>query len=289
MKQTLDRWLSAVPASALAAGCFAQIALIGALDVLTGPELAVSIFYLVPVGIIAWYGSMRWAVVIGLCGAALWLYLDATVGRPYEQPLAAYWNAGVRFGFFFIVAYLLVSLRARLRAEAAAASTDALTGALNSRGFYERLELEISRSARYARRFSLAYLDLDNFKQVNDRYGHTTGDDLLRTVAEIARESTRKTDHVARLGGDEFALLLVESGSDEAAHAIDKLRARIAERMAEQSWPVQVSVGVVSFDESPPDAKEAIRLADDLMYRVKKTGKNSVIHQRWADGALAET
>jgi len=270
----------------LLAGCFVLLAVFGVLDYATGPELAVSIFYLIPVGIVAWYGRKRSAVAISLCCAALWFYLDSTTGRPYAQDFSAYWNAAVRLSFFSIVAYLLLSLKARLKAEAAAASTDALTGALNSRGFYERLEQEISRSARYARRFSLAYLDLDNFKQVNDRFGHATGDDLLRAVADIARESTRKTDHVSRLGGDEFALLLVEAGSEEAARAIDKLQARIAERMEAQAWPVQVSIGMVSFEEAPADAKEAIRLADDLMYRVKKTGKNSVLHQRWAGGAL---
>src|SRR5690606_15243247 len=150
----------------------------GVLDVATGPELAVSIFYLVPVGLLAWYGSQRWATAISVAAAATWFYLDTTTGRPYEQAYATYWNGGVRLAFFGIVAYLLLALKSRLRTEAQAASTDALTGALNSRGFYAQLDTEISRSARYGHAFSLAYMDLDNFKQVNDQYGHATGDAL---------------------------------------------------------------------------------------------------------------
>ncbi|MBI1319308.1 MAG: diguanylate cyclase [Candidatus Hydrogenedens sp.] len=284
----LDRRLSAVSEPALVAGCFLLLGVIGFFDVATGPELAVSIFYLVPVGLVSWYARIGWGIAISASAAAVWLYLDTTTGRPYTLAIAPYWNGGVRLAFFYVVAYLIMVIRRRLHAEVAAANTDPLTGALNSRGFYDRLGEEILRSTRYKHPFSLAYLDLDNFKHVNDEYGHATGDDLLRAVADIARETTRKTDHVARLGGDEFALLLLETQHADAAAVIAKLRGSIAERMQQQGWPVAVSVGLVTFEDTPPETKETIRLADDLMYRVKKNGKDSVLHQCWRDGSLAD-
>src|SRR6185312_6159583 len=104
------------------------------------------------------------------------------------------------------------------------ARIDALTGVANGRTFYDLARVELCRFQRTGRPFTVAYLDLDNFKQVNDRLGHPAGDDLLRRVAQVLRDNTRVLDVPARLGGDEFALLLPETDAEDALPVLSKLR-----------------------------------------------------------------
>ena len=131
------------------------------------------------------------------------------------------------------------------------------------------------------------YIDLDNFKQVNDSQGHTAGDDLLRAVAQLMKSALRKTDVAARIGGDEFALLLTETGEDEALLALSHLRSKLHAAMSAANWPVTFSVGAVAFITPPASADQAIKLADTAMYEVKQGGKNNLRvlrHEKSGDG-----
>ncbi len=132
----------------------------------------------------------------------------------------------------------------------------------------------MDRAARYQHPFTLAYIDLDNFKLVNDRFGHATGDRALSTVAGFIREHSRRTDALARLGGDEFALLLPETDEDVARAAIAKLRKGLTQEMQRHGWPVTFSIGVVTCRACPGSADELIAAADRLMYSVKNGGKD---------------
>jgi diguanylate cyclase (GGDEF)-like protein len=164
-------------------------------------------------------------------------------------------------------------LREALKAEQELARSDSLTGVRNRRAFYEAGQDEARRSRRYHRTFTLAYVDLDNFKVVNDTLGHSEGDLLLVTVAEVLRHQIRSTDVIARLGGDEFALLLPETG-DAAAHVVlAKLRGALAEAMQSHLWPVTFSMGAIVCETPPASFEELVREADELMYSVKKSGK----------------
>ena len=182
------------------------------------------------------------------------------------------WNALVRLGFFLSMVFLLNAFRR----EKEYAREDYLTGLGNRRRFFELADVEIRRSRRYGGPFTVAYVDVDDFKAVNDEYGHSEGDVLLKGIAGVMKESTRSTDVVARLGGDEFAVLLPESGSEAAGKFIQKLHRRLVQAGNRVRRAVTFSIGVVTFETPPASGDEMVRIVDDLMYRAKIRGKDRV-------------
>lgn len=253
----------------------ALIAAIGVLDLLTGYEIAFSLFYVMPIALLTWSAG-RWAgVAASVAGALVWLWADSVSGNPYSSGFIPLWNTTIRLAFFLIITILLTALRSAIERERETARTDSLTGALNSRSFHDAAEKEIDRCRRYSHAFTLAYIDLDNFKAVNDNLGHTTGDEALRTVATFIRQHTRTTDVVARLGGDEFGLLLPETNEESARAVMAKIQQGLAAKMQENHWPITFSIGVLTCTTAPPSGDALIRMADELMYSVKHAGKNA--------------
>ncbi len=159
-------------------------------------------------------------------------------------------------------------------ALAAQASTDALTGVANHRAFYERLEADLSRSRRYGTALSVAIIDVDHFKLVNDVGGHEAGDEMLIRVARRLSEATRAEDMLARVGGDEFAWILPESSAGEALAAVERARAAIAAGGPDLP-PVTVSVGICD-SRYAADPAELVRLADRALYSSKENGRDQV-------------
>ena len=202
---------SRLPVQVWGAIALSLIAVIGAADYLTGSALAFSIFYLAPISLATWFVGKRAGIGTAALCAAVWLATLIANSRAYSNALAPIWNLMVGVALFGVVLVILSTLREALDHERELARTDSLTGAANSRAFAEQTQFELRRATRYGRPFSLAYIDVDNFKTVNDRFGHSAGDGLLRAVAETLRETVRPTDTVARLGGDEFAILFVEA------------------------------------------------------------------------------
>jgi diguanylate cyclase (GGDEF)-like protein len=261
--------------AALAAALLAAAA-IGLADYLTGFEIALASFYLVPVGVAAWLAGRSSGLVVALASALFWLWADLHSGRPYTHAAIPPWNALVRFASFVVVAFTLASLRRALRL----AHTDELTRLPNARAFMDRLAVELRRSARYQRPLAIAYLDIDGFKQVNDRHGHQAGDQLLRVVGETLRSATRSNDMAARLGGDEFAVLLVETGFDEARSALDHLYVALDGAARRRGYPVSFSIGAASLTEFSGSAQAAIRAVDALMYEAKHSPGTQIRHVR---------
>jgi len=253
--------------------------LVALLDDLTGAEISFSLFYAGPVALAAWYGSGRTGIILAVWAGVLWLAVDLTGGAVYSYYLIPYWNAFVRLGFFLIITLLIMRLRRNVEVTHALAFSDSLTGLPNTRRFNELLEAEFSRVRRYQRPLTLAYLDLDNFKDVNDTLGHAEGDRVLREVAQVMRESVRNTDWVARLGGDEFCILLPETKEDGALEGLRKLRSGVLDLAQREGWPISVSLGAVTFYEAPASVDEAILRADHLMYEVKAGGKNNILQE----------
>ena len=147
---------------------------------------------------------------------------------------------------------------------------------LNARAFGERLTQELERNRRYPRPLTLLYLDLDDFKAVNDAHGHQTGDAVLRLVADAMRSSVRQADVVGRLGGDEFALLMPETDAKLA----DAAAVRLAESLRKifQGTPtVTASIGVVSCQGGDAVSDDLLRRADQAMYEAKRAGKDRVV------------
>ncbi|MEM6854359.1 MAG: GGDEF domain-containing protein [Planctomycetota bacterium] len=259
----------------LAAG-MALIVLIMGLDVVTPPELSFSLFYLVPIGLVCLKVGGRSALLIAGLSAAAWAEADVLNGTEYTHVAVPYWNAVVRLSFFVIFTMLLQSLRAAIRRQHDLARTDALTGAMNRRSFFEVLVQEHARAMRYGRGFALVYLDLDHFKQVNDQLGHAEGDRVLITVVREMTQRLRRTDTVARLGGDEFALLLPETPPQAAEILIAKLRFELLDAMRREGWPITFSIGLLNCDGRVKDEDVLVRRVDQLMYAVKRSGRDNL-------------
>ena len=171
---------------------------------------------------------------------------------------------------------LLSQLRNLLEKERTLARTDSLTGALNRRAFFEKVETEILRSHRYQRPFTIVYIDLDGFKLINDRLGHSTGDALLKKVVQVICENIRRGDLLARLGGDEFAILLLETDQQLAPVVVSRLQKAISNQMQQNQWSVTLSIGALTYLKPLHSVDEMIRSADRLMYSVKGTSKNAI-------------
>jgi diguanylate cyclase (GGDEF)-like protein len=249
---------------------------IGLLDYLTGAELAFSLFYLIPISMVAWLTGQWFGVIMSIVSASVWLVADIAAGNSYSHPLIFVWNTLIRFGFFVVVTMLLSFLKKSLEHEKELARIDHKTGAVNSRFFLELLQMEINRLQRYKHPFTLAYFDLDNFKSINDHFGHAAGDEVLRLTVRHASEQLRKTDIIARLGGDEFALLLPETNQETAQIILLKVQDNILEGMRKNNVSSTLSIGVITCLDALPTADEIIRLADKLMYSIKLSGKNSI-------------
>ncbi len=167
-------------------------------------------------------------------------------------------------------------LKALLAKEHDLARIDPLTTVPNRRAFYEALDKERVRSNRYARPFTIAYVDLDNFKKVNDSLGHAVGDELLVEVALALKTNLRASDYIGRLGGDEFAILLPETDAAAANLVLRKLRLRLLEEMNAHAWHVTFSIGAATFLDPPDSLDVIIRIADETMYSIKTHGKDDV-------------
>jgi diguanylate cyclase (GGDEF)-like protein len=240
-----------------------------------GQHYQIYMFFLLPVIIVSWYGGSMAGNLFSLLSVIGWLVADFGMrrGHPFWAELV---NDFVRLSVLLIVVLIASRLRIALDREHEMARRDILTGLANRRAFYERGEIEAERSRRYDRPITALFIDLDNFKAVNDSKGHDEGDRLLKTVAEILHSRLRTTDICGRLGGDEFAVLLPETGEKAAAIFAAELRVRLIEAMEKLGWPVTFSIGVATFHTTPESFDQLIEKADALMYLVKQGGKNAI-------------
>ncbi len=159
------------------------------------------------------------------------------------------------------------------------AVTDELTRVPNRRAFTARATQEMARARRYGHTLSVMMIDVDHFKEINDRHGHSTGDEILRTVADILVDALRETDLLARLGGDEFALLLPETPAAGARVLADRLRQAVENAQIHASAkpvPVTFSCGIASYDACDRNLEAVIERADRALYRAKRAGRNRI-------------
>jgi diguanylate cyclase (GGDEF)-like protein len=238
-----------------------------------------SIFYLVPVVFAAEAISFGAAEVMALLCATTWGFLDVVATAGPVDFFAVLWNALIRLSFFILAALLIERNRkANIQAHVFA-STDSLTGTANARVFTEELERTIARQRRQHVPFTLVYLDLDHFKDVNDGFGHPEGDAVLLRIAEDIRGEIRSTDMLARLGGDEFGLLMPETSGAQAKLVLQRIRA-LLQYQTELNHGAGATFGAVTFQIPPTDASEAIATADHLMYRGKHH-RGSILAEDW--------
>lgn len=275
------------PALVIALG-LALMALIGTMDQLTGSEVSLKVFYLLPIVFVTWYARQRAGYFFCVLCAMVSVLIDYA-GHSYNSALIPVLNLAGRLGFYLLSSYVLVRLKTSLNNEKALARTDGLTGLLNARAFTDLSRHLIELAARYNHPAVLAYIDIDDFKAVNDTLGHSEGDRVLKTVANTLTRCVRATDVVGRLGGDEFAVFLPETDYAGAQQLFGKIREELPRDSAGGGRHVGFSIGVAVFSRVPSTIDEALKIADQLMYRVKKAGKNNMTYEEQAgDGTDAE-
>jgi diguanylate cyclase (GGDEF)-like protein len=271
-------WLKRFDAWSLGQRRLAVYVLLGvvmAADYATG-DVSLTPFYLVPVSLAAW--SLGWLDAWAAACLVSAEYLSESSASFLHLSWVLGWNTAALFLFFALFAYVITELRKYMEQVEKDAQVDFLTRTENRRAFFATAEEELKRSRRYGHTFSVAFMDLDNFKSVNDQFGHSVGDTVLITVAQTMREHLRETDRIGRLGGDEFMLLLPEIDAEQSALVLQRLRQTLLAVMREHGWPVTFSLGVATFLRPPANVEDMVRRADELMYAVKTHGKNR-LHQ----------
>jgi diguanylate cyclase (GGDEF)-like protein len=258
------------PRTAVAVALAGTVA-VGLLDRLSSAELSLSTLHLLPVALAAWRAGLAGGLGIAVLATALAALADDHV---YTRAWVPWGNAAVRLVVFALLCLGVDAVRRALHY----AKSDHLTGLPNVRAFRDATNEEIERARRYQRPFTVVYLDVDGFKEVNDREGHGSGDDLLRLVARTLSGSVRRTDMAARLGGDEFAVLMPEADPDAGKLAAHKVREALSATIAATRWHVTFSMGVVTFTRPPRAIEQALHLADMVMYSVKHAGRNHLRH-----------
>ena len=253
------------------------LSMVAFLDYITGVEFSFSLFYLLPITLISWAISERLGLVFAILGSCVWIAVDIWSGNSNRTSnLFAYmWNATARLGFFLLPVFM-IRLNRALQREQELARTDFLTGVLNARFFHELAQMEINRSLRYKRPFTIAFIDVDNFKTINDTFGHTEGDTVLRAIAMNIKAHLRKTDLVARVGGDEFVVLLPETNAQIAPVVMSNMQRALLNEMNESGWSVTFSIGVLTLSDPSLSVDGMLGRADQLMYIVKNSGKNNI-------------
>jgi diguanylate cyclase (GGDEF)-like protein len=263
----------------LIAIAFVIVGSVGIINHLTGPDLTTWILYLIPIFLVTWF-TERWiGIMISIVSASTWLIADFTSGFTYSDHAIPYWNYTARLCSFVILTSLISALKKAMEKEKESSRIDFLTRVGNSRYFIELANMEINRAHRYEHPLTVVYIDLDNFKAINDRFGHSTGDNLLRLVANTIQNNIRLTDTVARLGGDEFAILLPETGPELAQAITRKVQKINLEIMQKNGWPVTFSIGVVTFLTPPSTVDEILKISDNVMYAAKNNGKNMIKYE----------
>jgi diguanylate cyclase (GGDEF)-like protein len=256
----------------------AQFAAVILVDRVTSWELETSIFYLLPISYFAWYFSSKTGIFLSFSSIFVWLAVDHLKGPHYTAASVPYWNALISLVPYLVVIFIVADVKAIYRRERENSRVDFLTGMINQRGFYEALRRERERASRLNTPLTLAYVDLDDFKLVNDRFDHRTGDSVLAAVGQTLRRSIRDIDLAGRLGGDEFCLLLPNTDSEGARVLLEKVKEILLGVMESSHWPVTFSIGAVTFLQPVKAAAEMINAADRAMYAAKTEGKNRIIY-----------
>jgi diguanylate cyclase (GGDEF)-like protein len=278
----VDDWTKYSRQFHIAAGLI-TVLILGLVDYVTGPATSLLIFYLVPIVQVTWFGGQVAGIATALSSAAIWLLGELALDKFQLRPTIPVWNIVLVFVFFLAVAAGLSVLRDRLRRVSKFATTDPLTGLPNAQRFREIVQVEKDRALRYTHPLTIACIDVDDFKEIDVRFGRSKSDALLRTVATTIQDGLRSSDTVARLGDGEFGTLLVEADVDEVQPVIIRIRQNLLAAMQKNGWPVTFSAGAVTFYHPSSSVEEMIHTAAALLGVVKGEGGDSVRFEVYSD------
>jgi diguanylate cyclase (GGDEF)-like protein len=252
---------------------------IGAVQYLSSPEMTLSLFYLLPIMMTAWYIDLWAGAAVAICCTGFWLLADLTEINAFSRRAIPIVNETFRLLVFLIIAWITATLHKALSEQKALANIDPLTRIYNRRAFFDLAERELKRARRFHYPLSILFMDLDNFKCINDNLGHHVGDELLYLVAQHIKGRIREIDILARLGGDEFCVLLVDSTPVVSRKVTRKLQLEISELLHHRNWPVTISIGAATFLSLSGSVGEMIAAADKLMYVAKKDQQLNSFHK----------
>lgn len=252
------------------------------IDHITWPSLSFLIFYLIPISLVTWFVSRSAGLFMSfVCAVALFIH-DMLMLKMHAYPVVPLWNIMVSACFFLFAVYTLSSLKLVLTKQTELANIDYLTRIANRKFFSEMAHYEMGKALRYHHQVSIAYVDIDDLKKVNDEFGHHAGDTVLKTVAETIRENIRDIDIAARIGGDEFVIFLPETDYKNTDRVIQRIKKKLSDAAQNKNLPINTSIGVITcaYPFLCP-LEDIIKAADTLMYKAKKEGKAQIKHEVW--------
>ena len=230
------------------------------------------IYYLIP---LPYHYKIFTAFILTACSGAIWYIYRIPIVNPYETVaiLAAYLMTNI-FGV------LLSRLDNKSRRQYyVLLITDSHTGISNRRHFFNQLPRELERTIRYGNPLSIVLFDLDNLKEINDKYGHDAGDELIRVFAKHCSSQLRTIDHFARFGGDEFIALLVQTDEEDAKEVAERIRKSVEDseiQFENAVFTTTVSIGLTTTKDGMVSVEKIIKNADRALYEAKHNGRNQV-------------
>jgi diguanylate cyclase (GGDEF)-like protein len=237
-------------------------------------EIIFSLLYIIPLSLTLWFSNRIFSIIVFVI--IIFYYL--TINIIYIRSLDLFIIDVILKVFCFIYIFVLLIIRKNLFIkEQKNARTDKLTNVLNRFSLYEKLSYEINASRRNKFPLTVSYIDLDNFKSINDNKGHKEGDKLLMHFTSEIAGNLRQTDYISRLGGDEFFLVLPNTVIENSKILLNKLYMNINEMFIRFNWnEVSMSMVCCFSHENIPDFDKIISIADKEMYNIKTSGKNDI-------------
>ena len=254
----------------------ALTSVLGCADFMTSSEISFSIFYLIPITAAVILSGRQLGLIFSVICALVWITADIASGLDYHVWHIPVWNTLVRFGYFTFHTVLLNQLLTTISMIQAASLQDPLTKAANWRYFEQYSSQLLQQAGRDNIKMTIAYIDVDNFKKINDSFGHGVGDEVLIQIAQTIQSQIRSQDMIARLGGDEFAVVLNNTDLTTSQEILDRIRRATLQEMQAKNWDVTLSIGAMVFSVLPMTITPMLKMVDNLMYDVKKNGKDNI-------------
>lgn len=249
-------------------------------DYFAGKYIIIFSLYIIPISLatikIGFKSGVIFSIIASIAG-----FITELILKTDASFLLLFTTSLTRLSVLLLLVYGYWKIKSLMHNLVVTSEEDFLTGVSNRRGFFRQGEIELERMARAHQPISLIYIDLDNFKKINDLNGHAVGDKVLQMVATIIKSNIRKVDFLARLGGDEFALILPSTAGSGAINIGEKIFNSIQQNCGLNNYSVGLSIGIASFITPPSSLDYALKCADKLMYEIKKANKNGIVHREF--------